>query len=120
MKNHKFAAQEKQIHIRPGGNSHLIVRFPYSPDLVAKIKTIPGRSWNPAGKYWSVPDANGAVRKLLALFAGEKVELDPSLRPAQSESMRQESGAHGLQAIALMTEELKLRNYWALLGNFLS
>ena len=113
MNHRQFEALEKRIQIRPETEDRLAVHLPYSPELVAKIKTIPGRNWNPARKYWSVPGANGAVQKLLALFAGEKVELDPTLRAARPESTRQKSMSQDLQAIALMTEELKLRNYGA-------
>ena len=31
------------IPVRPDGAGRLIIRLPYSPERVAKIKTIPGR-----------------------------------------------------------------------------
>lgn len=58
------------ITIRPGANGRLLVLFPYAPDLVAKIKTVPGRRWHGPEKYWSVPDEEGARERLLALFEG--------------------------------------------------
>ena len=30
--------------------------FPYNPELVEQIKTIPQRSWNPEDKTWAIPD----------------------------------------------------------------
>ena len=31
------------------------IRFPYDPNLVELVKTVPGRWYHPEGKYWSVP-----------------------------------------------------------------
>lgn len=70
------------IQIRPGEAGRLIVQLPYSPDHVAKIKTVAGRRWHPKEKCWTLPHTNGALAHLLALFAGEPIEVDPSLRPA--------------------------------------
>ena len=33
------------------------VQFSYDPDLVAVIKTVPGRRWRPEYKYWTIPVA---------------------------------------------------------------
>ena len=32
------------------------VQFPYNPILIDEIKSIPGRTWDPADKSWSFPD----------------------------------------------------------------
>jgi hypothetical protein len=72
------------IRIKPGEAGTLIVQLPYSPDHVAKIKTVVGRRWHQQEKHWTVPHTNGAITHLLALFAGEPTEVDPSLRPASS------------------------------------
>ncbi len=56
------------ITIRPGENGRLLIFFPYAPDLVAKIKTVPGHRWHPADKRWSVPDEPGMSERLKALF----------------------------------------------------
>ncbi len=68
------------IRIEPGDPGRLVVRLPYSPEDVAKIKTLPGRHWHPDGKYWTIPHTDGALARLLALFAGNRVEVDPALR----------------------------------------
>jgi len=70
------------IRIEPGEVGRLIVRFRYSPECVAKIKTFAGRRWHPEGKYWTVPHTDGVLARLLALFADCPVEVDPALRPA--------------------------------------
>ena len=31
------------------------ITFPYDPDIIATLKNVPGRIWNPAGKMWTIP-----------------------------------------------------------------
>jgi integron integrase len=73
------------IRIRPGGPGRLKVIFTYSPELVEKIRTVPGRWWHEEERFWSVPYDSQAVAQLLKLFAGERVLLAPPLTmgPAQ-------------------------------------
>lgn len=33
----------------------LCIRFPYAQELVAKVRTLPGRRWDPSSKTWYVP-----------------------------------------------------------------
>ena len=42
------------IELDPDGQN-LQIRFPYRPDLVDEVKTIPGRRWDRNGKLWRVP-----------------------------------------------------------------
>ena len=44
--------------------SDVIVRFPYDPQMVAMVKSLPGRKWDPTGKAWIIPDSP-RVRKAL-------------------------------------------------------
>ena len=59
----------------------IVVTFPYSLLLVEKIKTIPCHKWHPDKKYWSFPNSNGTLEKILEVFEGEKIYIDPSLKP---------------------------------------
>ena len=43
------------IRIRLGVEGRLIVQLPYSPDHVAKIKTVAGRRWHAKERHWTVP-----------------------------------------------------------------
>lgn len=79
-------SRSNMIQIRPGGQGHIIVVLPFTPERVAKIKTIEGRRWNPDRKYWTVPAARGMAARLLALFDGEAVEIAPSLRAPASDT----------------------------------
>jgi site-specific recombinase XerD len=70
------------ITIKAGTERRLVVALPYGPERVEKIKSIPGRRWHKEEKVWTVPDRPEMVEQLLSLFAGEKVEVDAALRPA--------------------------------------
>jgi integron integrase len=69
------------IRIRPGEAGRLIVLLPYTPERVAKIKTVVGRRWDQQERHWTVPHTEAALAHLLALFADEPFEIEPSLRP---------------------------------------
>jgi integron integrase len=68
------------IRMRPGEEGSLIVHVPYSPDHVAKIKTVVGRRWHQQEKHWTVPRTDRTIAQVLALFLGEPVEVDSALR----------------------------------------
>lgn len=85
------------IQIRAGDGRKLIVEFPYSPERVEKIRTIPGRWWHAKEKYWTVPHTDGMVEWLRALFAEEEIEVDPSLWPLDTD------------VLAAVEQELTLR-----------
>lgn len=61
-------------------NDFLNVSFPYNANIVAKVKTIPGRKYNPANKSWDIPLY--AIKNLLELFnddelsIGDDIDLD--------------------------------------------
>lgn len=48
------------------------VRFPYDPHIVELVKQAPGRTWNPDGKFWTIPAAR--LGFLLAQFKGTQYE----------------------------------------------
>jgi len=45
--------------------TNIELSFPYSPDTVAAVKTIPGRRWNPTRKIWTVPQNPDALKRLI-------------------------------------------------------
>ena len=90
------------IQIKPGDEGEIIVVLPYTPERVEKIRGVPGRRWQPEVKHWTVPRTDGMVERLLDLFAGEGVVVDPALRPA--EEVVQET-------LKAMEDELRLRGY---------
>lgn len=68
------------ITITAGAEDEIRVIFPYSPGAVASSKSADGR-WRPEGKYWAFPRSGETIDRLVAAFAGEKLHIDPSLRP---------------------------------------
>ena len=48
--------------------------------FVQKVRTIEGRKWQQDKKYWSFPDTDGTLEKILEVFEGEKIRIDPALQ----------------------------------------
>lgn len=42
------------VEIRPGPPGRLIVRAPYHPEIVFRMKTVPEREWDRMEKHWTV------------------------------------------------------------------
>ncbi|MEW6096717.1 MAG: site-specific integrase [bacterium] len=70
----------KTTEIKKAQSGRIIVSFPYNPDQVEKIKAVKGHRWHPEGKYWSFPDSDGIVEKIMSVFSGEKINIDPALQ----------------------------------------
>ncbi|MCB9879842.1 MAG: exodeoxyribonuclease VII large subunit [Planctomycetes bacterium] len=72
--------------------AHLLIRFPYREDLVAMVKELPGRRWDPRGKVWRVPATHveavyAACSRHLFEFAPEIPSLlAGTLQPAKIET----------------------------------
>lgn len=66
--NLRQCVEARAIRIEPAERDRIIVRFPYTPEYVAKIRTVPGRRWHPDQKHWTVPHNDAALAHLLALF----------------------------------------------------
>jgi hypothetical protein len=67
------------IKIQPGDDVRLVVILPYTPERVEKIKTISGQRWDAEQRYWTVPATTGVVERLVSLFTGDEVRVDPTL-----------------------------------------
>lgn len=65
--------------IIPGRTGRLVVKVPFEQERVSKIKSIHGRTWHPAEKYWTVPNDGGMVKRLRTLFEGDVVEVAAEL-----------------------------------------
>lgn len=57
--------------------SNLLIRFPYREDLVAVVKDLPGRRWDPRQKVWRVP-ANH-VEQVFAALSRHLFEFAPEI-----------------------------------------
>ncbi len=61
------------------------VTFDYNPIYVERVRTIPGRKWHPEEKYWTFPFSKQILEQVVSAFAGQKVEIDPSLKMLASQ-----------------------------------
>jgi integrase/recombinase XerD len=77
----------------------LRVSFKYSPEKIAKIKTIKGYKWNSDKKIWTVPFTDENYNKLRKLFSNEIKNINIE------ENIKNE------QLIAKMEDEIKLKGY---------
>jgi exodeoxyribonuclease VII large subunit len=69
---------------RDGAN--LCIRFPYRPDLVAAVKDIPGRRWDPKDKVWRVPAAQ--VEAVYATLVRHLFEFAPEVSSLLAGTLR--------------------------------
>ena len=99
------------IRIMPGEDGHLIVQLPYSPDHVAKIKTIAGRRWNAKERHWTVPRSDGTLGTLLNLFPGKPVDVDPALGAVKSRGNGKPPSALLVPVLADLRAALQARHY---------
>jgi len=65
--------KSKMIRIE-GGKDAIIIKFPYNPDYIVKIKSVKGYRWHPDKRYWSIPYSE--LGSLLSVFYGERIEVD--------------------------------------------
>ena len=73
------------ITITSDSPGRIKVTFPYSAEIVAKIRTVKTRHWHSEGRYWSFPHSEPVLNEILSTFAGEEIDIDPSLRTQESQ-----------------------------------
>jgi integron integrase len=76
------------IKISADDTGNIRVTSPYDPAIVAKVKTIRSRRWHPDGRYWSFPNSTPILNEILAVFAGENLDIDPALNTPTTEVPR--------------------------------
>ena len=69
------------LKLEVGEAGRLLVHFPYHPDTITRIKTIPGRRWHPDKKCWSVPYTLESLACLQSLFARPRPPLPITTLP---------------------------------------
>ena len=71
---------ELKIIIREAQDNRIAVILPYNLPYISKIKTIKGYLWHPKEKYWSFPNNEKNLKKLITIFSEEKIEIEQSLK----------------------------------------
>ena len=64
------------VELDPDGQ-HLLIRFPYREDLVAAVKGIDGRRWDPKQKLWRIPATQ--VETVFAVLSRHLFEFAPEI-----------------------------------------
>jgi len=89
----------------------IVVTFPWNAEVLAKVKSIPGRSFVNAergGPYWTLPLDMVSARKLRSLFDGE-VKWGPNLLAWGRETRKQQEGLQELaHAVDFPINEMEL------------
>ena len=70
-------AQEAVRAVLVDGELHLHV--PYPSPLIAQVRTLPGRRWDPGQRVWRMPDS-GAGREAVRSVLGVEVDAPPQGR----------------------------------------
>lgn len=77
----------------------LVIKFDYSSDRIAKIKTMHGFKWDSQFKVWLVPYSDDNIKKLKDLFCNESILI------------MFEDNSKNISIINCMEQELKLKGY---------
>lgn len=85
------------------------VYSPYHPDRIEVIKTIPGRSWDKEGKFWTIPTYQVPSLVVALQTIGDQVQINqkPDRPPPPADSGKLRKAQE--QIHALETENRRLR-----------
>lgn len=75
------------MNISKDTQDRITVAFRYNPQFVEKVKAISGYKWHPEEKHWSFPDSENTLEKILKVFEGEEIHIDPALLTNSSTSV---------------------------------
>lgn len=104
--NSAFEGDAHGVTIGRDDSGNVSVSFPYNPDYVAKVKSIPGHRWHPEDKHWSFPKADGTLEKILEVFQGEGIHIHRKLVEPIDPALQSELSNHPL-CLPLPRGELK-------------
>ena len=95
---------KQSIKISKDPSGRITVAFSYKPVYIEKVKAIKGYKWHLKEKHWSFPCSDGVINRILSIFKGEKIELDPTLQVTKK-SLKTELNFEDLR------RELSFREY---------
>lgn len=91
--------------------NRLRVTFPYSPELVSMIKTIPGHCWHPKEKYWTIFDTEKTIQQFFTVFYREKINIESALLPAARMYLPHLPAPGEEELLRQVAEEIRLKGY---------
>jgi len=68
-----------KITISRRNDQEIIVRFKYDRSAVEAIRAIPGRKWNEAERFWTVPYSSAALQLLYITFGADSIIAEEGL-----------------------------------------
>ena len=72
------------------GRPVIRVGFEYDPEIIKKIKTMPGAVWNPSERMWLVPNSDDTLQALKELFSEYSIEITGSPHTRKTEDPREQ------------------------------
>ncbi len=86
-------------------NGLLVIKFPYDPRYISKIKEIRGHMWHPEEKVWTVPVSE--LEHLLSIFSREELHIAPELylKPLERELKTRKYSQKTFKAYLYYNEE---------------
>ncbi|MEW5761402.1 MAG: site-specific tyrosine recombinase/integron integrase [Candidatus Thermoplasmatota archaeon] len=91
---------DADIRIGKSLDGKITVAFGYNLDYISKVKSIRGYCWHPEERYWSFPYSEDTLERILAVFSGEKITVNPIRQgePKQFDDLRKELVARSYSA----------------------
>ncbi|HIC91905.1 MAG TPA: hypothetical protein EYP21_07600, partial [Syntrophaceae bacterium] len=68
------------VKIGKDASGKITMAFSYDPARIQKVKTVEGYRWHPKEKHWSFLYSEDILGKILSIFDGENIHVDPALQ----------------------------------------
>jgi len=81
-----------------------LVRFPWDRERVRRIRTVPGRRWDPDRRVWTVPATRRSIELLKVYFPGARLPSAPG-EPTDCPPAKPHRSATPPEGVASRTEE---------------
>lgn len=108
-------AASVQLTMSATDGNRIGVTFPYDETVIASLKTIRGHRWHPKEKQWSVPWSRENAQRILKIFDGKQLSVDPELKSRLDQVERKRETDQIDQTVADDLTEMKrmmrLKNY---------
>lgn len=98
-------------------DGEILLSFPYSRDLVARIRAVPGRRWDPREQVWRLPDTprtRETLRRELGILpepVGAKAESGTPEAPPGAATPKHSPPYSPRPLLERFDEEMRLRGY---------
>jgi integrase/recombinase XerD len=104
----------KSIHIDTAtidGHERIRLFFPYDPEIIELVKTLPGARWHPEMKCWHIAPMLGPAIKLKNRFLGKLDFLPVPVVPVSEKPEEGPASGQGLKVPPEFAKTMKLRQY---------